>query len=243
MLTLSRIEQLKAMALRKLIHVVLSVFLIIPFIINLNAYGISTTLYFTLIALGVSVIYVIQVKRPIITIVLLDALTSARRSILQQITKSPIGSAIPIDTLDDGLMRLEKTVKELLESVERDYERRGGYLGILMGAIGVLISQLLTGNYVIYGIISVIVYDTMSAIGGVLLGRVRLPFSNATMEGALVGMASLAIVLSLLTNQVIGSLAITVVAALAEAYGMEDNLAIPVTTSLMAMALRLPIIT
>ncbi|GAB6946404.1 phosphatidate cytidylyltransferase [Vulcanisaeta sp. JCM 16161] len=240
---MSRIEQLKAMALRKLIHVVLSVFLIIPFIINLNAYGISTTLYFTLIALGVSVIYVIQVKRPIITIVLLDALTSARRSILQQITKSPIGSAIPIDTLDDGLMRLEKTVKELLESVERDYERRGGYLGILMGAIGVLISQLLTGNYVIYGIISVIVYDTMSAIGGVLLGRVRLPFSNATMEGALVGMASLAIVLSLLTNQVIGSLAITVVAALAEAYGMEDNLAIPVTTSLMAMALRLPIIT
>ncbi|WP_054849771.1 hypothetical protein [Vulcanisaeta sp. JCM 14467] len=129
------------MALRKLIHVVLSVFLIIPFIVNLNAYGISTTLYFALIALGVSVIYVIQVKRPIITIVLLDALTSARRSILQQITKSPIGSAIPIDTLDDGLMRLERTVKELLESVERDYERRGGYLGILMGAIGVLISS------------------------------------------------------------------------------------------------------
>ncbi|WP_243678406.1 hypothetical protein [Vulcanisaeta distributa] len=142
-------------------------------------------------------------------------------------------------------MRLEKTVKELLESVERDYERRGGYLGILMGAIGgVLISQLLTGNYVIYGIISVIVYDTMSAIGGVLLGRVRLPpFSNATMEGTLVGMASLAIVLFLFTNQLISSLAVTVVAALAEAYGMEDNLAIPVTTSLIAMALRLPVIT
>ncbi|MGC9153986.1 MAG: phosphatidate cytidylyltransferase, partial [Vulcanisaeta sp.] len=235
--------QLKAMALRKLIHVVLSVFLIIPFIVNLGVYGISMTLYFALIALGVSVIYVIQVKRPIITVILLDALTSARRSILQQVIKSPIGSAIPIDTLDDGLMRLEKTVKELLESVERDYERRGGYLGILMGAIGVLISLLLTNNYVIYGIISVIVYDTMSALGGVLLGRVKLPFSNATMEGALVGMTSLVTVLFLLTNQLIGSLAITVVAALAEAYGMEDNLAIPVTTSLIAMVLKLPIIT
>ncbi|MGC9178630.1 MAG: phosphatidate cytidylyltransferase [Vulcanisaeta sp.] len=242
MLTLSRIEQLKAMALRKLIHVVLSVFLIIPFIVNLGVYGISMTLYFALIALGVSVIYVIQVKRPIITVILLDALTSARRSILQQVIKSPIGSAIPIDTLDDGLMRLEKTVKELLESVERDYERRGGYLGILMGAIGVLISLLLTNNYVIYGIISVIVYDTMSALGGVLLGRVKLPFSNATMEGTLVGMASLVTVLFLLTNQLIGSLTITVVAALSEAYGMEDNLAIPVTTSLIAMVLKLPII-
>jgi len=239
---LSRIEQLKAMALRKLIHVVLSVFLIIPFIVNLGVYGISMTLYFALIALGVSVIYVIQVKRPIITVILLDALTSARRSILQQVIKSPIGSAIPIDTLDDGLMRLEKTVKELLESVERDYERRGGYLGILMGAIGVLISLLLTNNYVIYGIISVIVYDTMSALGGVLLGRVKLPFSNATMEGTLVGMASLVTVLFLLTNQLIGSLTITVVAALSEAYGMEDNLAIPVTTSLIAMVLKLPII-
>ncbi|WP_148224614.1 phosphatidate cytidylyltransferase [Vulcanisaeta moutnovskia] len=242
MLTLSRIEQLKAMALRKLIHVVLSVFLIIPFIVNLGVYGISMTLYFALIALGVSVIYVIQVKRPIITVILLDALTSARRSILQQVIKSPIGSAIPIDTLNDGLMRLEKTVKELLESVERDYERRGGYLGILMGAIGVLISLLLTNNYVIYGIISVIVYDTMSALGGVLLGRVKLPFSNATMEGTLVGMASLVTVLFLLTNQLIGSLTITVVAALSEAYGMEDNLAIPVTTSLIAMVLKLPII-
>ncbi len=239
---MSRIEQLKAMALRKLIHVVLSVFLIIPFIVNLGVYGISMTLYFALIALGVSVIYVIQVKRPIITVILLDALTSARRSILQQVIKSPIGSAIPIDTLDDGLMRLEKTVKELLESVERDYERRGGYLGILMGAIGVLISLLLTNNYVIYGIISVIVYDTMSALGGVLLGRVKLPFSNATMEGTLVGMASLVTVLFLLTNQLIGSLTITVVAALSEAYGMEDNLAIPVTTSLIAMVLKLPII-
>ncbi|ADY00410.1 phosphatidate cytidylyltransferase [Vulcanisaeta moutnovskia 768-28] len=220
----------------------LSVFLIIPFIVNLGVYGISMTLYFALIALGVSVIYVIQVKRPIITVILLDALTSARRSILQQVIKSPIGSAIPIDTLNDGLMRLEKTVKELLESVERDYERRGGYLGILMGAIGVLISLLLTNNYVIYGIISVIVYDTMSALGGVLLGRVKLPFSNATMEGTLVGMASLVTVLFLLTNQLIGSLTITVVAALSEAYGMEDNLAIPVTTSLIAMVLKLPII-
>ena len=239
---MSRLEQLRAMALRKLIHVVLSVFLVIPFIVNLGIYGISTTLYFTLITLGVSVIYVIQVKRPIITIMLLDALTSARRSILQQITKSPISSAIPLDTLDDSLMKLEKTVKELLDNVERDYERRGGYLGILMGAIGVLISQLLTGNYVIYGIVSVIVYDTMSALGGTLLGRVKLPFSNATMEGALVGMASLAIVLFILTNQLVGSLAITVVAALAEAYGMEDNLAIPVTTSLVALVLKLPII-
>ncbi|MGC9152414.1 MAG: phosphatidate cytidylyltransferase [Vulcanisaeta sp.] len=242
MLILNRIQQLKVVALRKLIHVVLSVFLIIPFIININAYGLSTTLYFTIITLGVSVIYIIQVKRPIITLVLLDALTSARRSVLQQLTKSPISSAIPIEVLDDGLMRLEKTVKDLLESVERDYERRGGYLGILMGAIGVLVSQLLTGNYVIYGIISIIVYDTMSALGGTLIGRVKLPFSSATIEGMLVGMTALAIILYIFTNKLIGSLAVTVVAALAEAYGMEDNLAIPVTTSLIAMVLRLPLI-
>jgi len=240
---LSRIEALKAMALRKLIHVVLSVFLVIPFIINLSTYGLTNTLYFTIITLGVSVIYVIQVKRPIITIMLLDALTSARRSILQQMMKSPISSAIPFEILDDGLIRLERTVKDLLESVERDYERRGGYLGILMGALGVLISQLLTGNYVIYGIISIIVYDTMSALGGVLVGRVRLPFTNATMEGTLIGMLSLALVLYVITGQLIGTLAITVTAALAEAYGLEDNLAIPIATSLIAMALGMPIIT
>jgi dolichol kinase len=240
---LGRIEQLKAVALRKLIHVVLSVFLIIPFIIDLSNYGLTNTLYFTVIALGASIIYAVQVKRPIITLVIIDAITSVRKSILQQLSKSPIGSVIFLETVEDGLIRLEKTFKDLLETVERDYERRSGYLGILMGAIGVLLSQLLVGNYVIYGIMSLIIYDTMSALGGVLMGRVKLPFSNATMEGALIGMASLALVLYLITGRLIGTLAITVTAALAEAYGIEDNLAIPITTSLIAAALGMPIIT
>ncbi|MFP3216967.1 MAG: phosphatidate cytidylyltransferase, partial [Vulcanisaeta sp.] len=139
MSTLGRIEQLKAVALRKLIHVVLSVFLIIPFIINLSNYGLTNTLYFTIIALGASIIYAVQVKRPIITLVIIDAITSVRKSILQQLSKSPIGSVIFLETVEDGLIRLEKTFKDLLETVERDYERRSGYLGILMGAIGVLL--------------------------------------------------------------------------------------------------------
>jgi len=240
---LSRIEQLIAIALRKLIHVILSVFLIIPFIINLNAYGLTRTLYFTIITLGVSIIYVVQIKRPIITVVLLDSLVSARRAIRQQLIRSPLSSAMPLEVFDEGLERLEKTVRDLLESVERDYERRGGYLGVLMGALGVLIGQLLTGDYVIYGILSVIIYDTISALSGVLVGRVRLPYSNATIEGMLFGMLFLSIILYAFTGQLIGTLAITVTTALAEAYGIEDNLTIPVASSLMAMAMKMPIIT
>jgi len=51
------------------------------------------------------------------------------------------------------------------------------------------------------------------------------------------------LVLYVITGQLIGTLAITVTAALAEAYGLEDNLAIPIATSLIAMALGMPIIT
>lgn len=240
---MSRLEKLRAMALRKLIHVVLSIFLIVPYIVNLNLIGLTMQLYFTILMIGVAFIYVIQVKRPIITTMLTDALVSARRIILQQLTKTSPNLLSSFEMLDEGLLRLEKTMKELLESVERDYERRGGYLGILMGMVGVLASNLITGNYVFYGIISVIVYDTMSALGGTLLGRVNLPFSNATIEGMLVGMASLLIILLLFTNNLIGSLAITVAAALAETYGIEDNLTIPIVTSLMALALKMPVIT
>lgn len=240
---MSRLEKLKAIALRKLIHVVLSIFLIIPYIVNLNLIGLSMQLYFTILMVGVAFIYVIQVKRPIITAIFTDALVSARRIILQQLTKASPNLLGSFEMLDEGLLRLEKTMRELLESVERDYERRGGYLGILMGIVGVLASNLITGNYVFYGIVSIIVYDTMSALGGTLIGKVNLPFSNATIEGALVGMASLLAILLLITGNLIGSLAITVAVALAEAYGIEDNLTIPIVASLMALALRMPIIT
>ncbi|WP_069808015.1 phosphatidate cytidylyltransferase [Vulcanisaeta thermophila] len=239
---MNRLEKLKAIALRKLIHVVLSVFLIIPYIANLSLIGLTTQLYFTILMVSVAFIYVIQVKRPIITAMIMDVLVSARRTILQQIMKTSPNLMSSFEALDEGLLRLERTMRELLDVVERDYERRGGYLGILMGIVGVLASNLIAGDYVFYGIISLIVYDTMSALGGTLLGRVNLPFSNATMEGMLVGMASLFIILFPLTGNLISSLAITVAAALAEAYGIEDNLTIPIVTSLMALVLKTPII-
>ncbi len=235
---MSKLESLKAMTFRKAIHIALSIFLVIPFIADLSIIGLDMTTYFALLTLVASIIYSIQIKRPLITMVIQDVIETARRAVQHQL--EPLRDRQ--DVLSEGLLKLERHFRAILETVERDYERKGGFLGVLMGAIGVTLSCIFTNWYAVYGIVSIIVYDTASALGGVLFGRNRLPMSNATLEGALTGIAALTLTLYLITGNPIDSLIVSLVAAIAEAYGVEDNLSIPVTTSVTAMALKLPLV-
>lgn len=226
--------------MRKVVHVLLSTVLLLPYLVDLSKYGLTPLLYYSLAATGASLVYAAQIRRPMLTQALLDALLNARQVFFQQLEKYPRNVKEQVDALNEGLNKLEVSIREFVNSVERDYERRGGYLGMLMGAIGVLLADILAGNYVVYGVLSVMVYDTMSAVGGVALGRVRIPFTNSTLEGTLVGMACLALLLFLLTGALGSALFIPATAAVTEMIGIEDNLSIPLTTSIVAMALRLP---
>lgn len=39
-----------------------------------------------------------------------------------------------------------KQLEELIDTVERDYERRHGYLGVLMGAVGFTVALIILGR-------------------------------------------------------------------------------------------------
>lgn len=236
---MSRFRELRALAYRKLMHILLSILLIIPYIVDLEIYGISAVEYYVILTVIASLVYSAQVKRPIITVVLMDTVSNARKAILQQLSKVP-DLPVPLESLNDGLTRLEQSFREIMSDIERDYERRSGYLGILMGMVGILTSQIVAGNHALYGLLSLMIYDTVSAIAGTLLGHVKLPYSNATMEGLLVGVGALALILFLITNNPVAAIAISIIAALAEAYGIEDNLTIPITVSLASTVLGLP---
>jgi len=238
----SRYLKLKSIGLRKVIHVSLSALLLVPYLVALNQYGLTPTLYYALLATTASVLYAAQVKKPILTQAMIDAVVNARQVFLLQSEKYPKNVKDQIDALSDSLNKFERNVRDFLEYLERDYEKRGGYLGILMGSLGVLLAQVFSGNYVIYGILSVMIYDTMSAVGGVTLGRLKIPLTNSTVEGSLIGMLSLSVVLFALTRDLSLAFTIPLTAAITETIGIEDNFTIPLTTSVLAMALKFPLV-
>ncbi len=136
--------------------------------------------------------------------------------------------------------RLENTVlqlTEMIEGMERDYERRAGYVGLLYGVIGVSISYMLFDGFAIYGIGGLATTDVFSSLVGSRAGRRRLPLSDGTLEGFLAGFAAYLLPL-LMFEHPARALAIALASSIAELYGIEDNLSIPVAASLAAWATR-----
>jgi len=239
--SLSRINRLKSLLYRKLIHLLLSLLLIVPLFTGLSS--IDTQLYYTVILIGVSLLYIYQVKKPLISVVIRDALEDARHNVRANILKMTEAlNATIVKELLVSMDRLEYMFSEFVRSIERDYERKWGYLGVLMGVVGVYASFVITGDYAYYGVLALIFYDTSSALFGTLIGRVRMPYSNTTIEGILMGTLVFSLVLAALIGiSYLPILYLTGIAlGVAESYSGEDNLTIPIVASLMAYLFKLP---
>ncbi len=239
-----RLTELKLLALRKLAHVSLSIFLIIPYIADLSITGLSTLQYYTILTIASAIIYCIQVKKPIISTMLSEAISNIRNTIIQQLSKLNDSGIINMSIITEHLLKFESSFKEILENVKRDYERRGGYLGILMGMLGVFLSYIIVHDYVIYGIISLIVYDTLSAFYGILIGRTKIPYTHVTLEGTLMGILTYTLILYIFIPQVgiLKIITLSIAIGLAECYGIEDNFSIPIVASLITYCLNFPMI-
>lgn len=136
--------------------------------------------------------------------------------------------------------RFEKTVlqlTEIIEGMERDYERRAGYVGLLYGVIGVSASYMLFEGFAIYGIGGLATTDVFASLVGSRAGRRRMPFSDGTLEGFLAGFAAYLLLL-LAFEHPARAVAIALASSMAELYGVEDNLSIPVVASFAAWATR-----
>ncbi|MFP3211162.1 MAG: phosphatidate cytidylyltransferase [Thermocladium sp.] len=236
---MSRIARIKALLYRKLFHLILSVFLIAPFIIGLQLQLI--TYYYLILLFLAAMLYATQLKRPIISLVISEALDDARQSFRDQLIK--ILGTIQRGGGDEVIItfnKLESMFNETLKNIERDYEKRGGYLGVLMGAIGVYASYTAFGSYAAYGILALIFYDTFSALIGTAIGRHKLPYSTSTIEGSIGGLAIYMLVLLVLGLRPIDLAALGAAVVVSEAYGVEDNLTIPLIASLVAFLLGTP---
>ncbi|MCD6348174.1 MAG: hypothetical protein J7L91_00930, partial [Candidatus Korarchaeota archaeon] len=137
--------------LRKLIHIAFSALLLVP--VMLSPFLSPVVVYAAALAIG-GWVYSIQVKGP-------PQWLRAGMQIPQ-----PKG----VETVLDSFNRL-------VNLVERDYERRAGWLGTLSGLIGVSSTYFLFGPLAVYGIIALILTDGFSSIVGISIGKTRLPMS------------------------------------------------------------------
>ena len=238
---LSRIDRVKALLYRKLIHLLLSILLIAPLVVGLKESYIE--IYYTILLIGSSFLYIYQVKKPLISVVIRSTLEDARNNVKLSIMKvAEMLNMTSVKELLVSMDRLEYTFSEFVKSIERDYEKKWGYLGVLMGMVGVYISYVMVNTYAYYGVLALMFYDTFSALFGSLIGRTRMPYSSTTIEGIVMG----ALVFSLVVGLLIGLSYLTwlyiigLALGVAESYSGEDNLTIPIVASLLTYFLRFP---
>lgn len=202
--------------LRKIIHMLFSLLLVIPLIFR--DYIEPGIIYGAALAFG-GVIYSMQVKGPP------EWLRASMQ--LPQIKQ---------------LESLIESFERLVSMVERDYERRSGWLGLMSGLIGGASSYFIFGFHVIYGVLGLLLVDGISTIVGMNIGVIKVPFTNKTVEGTLAGFLSFSVALTIITGNFSSSLIVASVSSLAELYGIEDNITVPLVASALAYLVAPPLL-
>jgi dolichol kinase len=223
---------IRGLLVRKSFHIAGAVLLAVPLFVK-----VEPSLYYAALALIAGIFYSIQVKRPQMLLDLRRDIFESLEDVFESLDKLvPVGRAdlkVQYDALLDS-------IEKAIEAAERDYEKRGGYLGLLMGAVGILISYNIFGpTGLLPAVVGLAVYDSFSALVGTAMGRHRLPAVDATVEGMLGGAVPTFAVLIAAGYGPLASLVITAFVAAAEAYGIEDNLTIPIAAAAAAYIMSL----
>ncbi|RLE65899.1 MAG: hypothetical protein DRJ38_02935 [Thermoprotei archaeon] len=234
---------------RKLLHVTFCLGLLLPYLpLPFSVFfknGFSPSVYYSILAAIATTINAIQIKRPLIRIELKNILQEKRRKLIEDLLKIlPADESLVSKSLEyeEKIRKLEDHFNDYIDRMERSYERIGGYIGVTHGIIGVLISNILFENYVIYGILALMIVDPAAAVFGATIGRHAIPKTDGTMEGSIAAFISFFSILIFFKLNLLSAITLSLVATLAELLSIEDNLVIPLATSAVAYVLQLPFI-
>lgn len=220
-------EKLRSILLRKGLHITLCFVLLVPYTQLGSSIGIDPLAYYALLAAAAATLNAYQIKRS-----LLISKISVK-AILDRFS----ASLTTIPEVASIMLRVEKLVEDLLRDVEREYERRSGYVGLTFGAIGTLTSYALFADHTLLGVLALMVVDPIAAVVGYKWGRLRIGENRRSIEGSVAAAASYLMLLVALGYDLPYSLILSIVASLTEAISVEDNLLIPLVVSAASYAL------
>ncbi|MDW8034623.1 MAG: hypothetical protein RMI79_06820 [Nitrososphaerota archaeon] len=221
--------------MRKSLHIILSLILLLPFLLDYFKIYVDSAVFYSVLSILVLILNAIQIKRPLLRSEVKNFMQENREKFFKDIKnilplKSQVTSHI-LDKIDEKIREVEELIDNQLSAMERDYEKRGGYVGLTYGVLGVTLSYFLFRRHAFYGVISIATLDSISTIVGGLKGTHKLPFTNKTFEGSLSGALLFFTILIIIGISPLDSLIITILATLVEAYAVEDNLLLPLVVS------------
>ncbi|MGC9069137.1 MAG: hypothetical protein ACP5IZ_09225 [Thermoprotei archaeon] len=205
--------------LRKLIHMLFSIIMYLPIYIA-HIINVNPVQFYGFIIAFATWVYALKVKGPPPGINIDEIMRKVRDTSEQfKIIEKAISS-----------------IEQVISDVEREYEKRAGWIGLLAGAIGISVSYILFNDIFVIGVLALAVLDGIAAIAGITLGKIRIPYSHGTVEGTIAGALSYFLVL-LFFMKPVSALMTTLTATIAELYGVEDNITVPISATAMYFAL------
>lgn len=224
--------------IRKSLHFILSLILLLPFILSYFKIVFDKAIFYSILSILTLTFNAIQIKRPLLRSEVKKFMRDSREKFFVEIKNFiPVRSHVTsnvLDKIEEKIRGIEDLIDYQLSTVERDYEKRGGYVGLTYGVLGVTISYFLFNDYAFYGVISLATIDSISTLIGRLAGTHRLPFIDKTFEGSISGFVGFLTILILIGVSPLNSLVLSTLAAIVEAYAIEDNLLLPISVSFLS---------
>lgn len=238
---------LKREIFRKILHLVLALLMAVPLIPYYNqiftdigfSYN-ATLLTYALITFACAFVNSLQIRAPSIYTVSLKMLKDFRKKVVEYISSMGVENVSDIlRSIDSAFDRHEERFTEFIASVEREYERRYGYIGITFTSTSITLSYVLFGSLpTLYGILALAVVDSTTAIATLLTEKKCRKILKHTIISILIAFAIYTTICFLVNNNIAVSLAIASTAIITELLSPEDNLTIPIITALLASLLH-----
>lgn len=235
--------------LRKVLHVVFSLMLLIPFAqayrdlaASLWLGGLDPTLAtLALLLFGAAFVNSLQVRLPDVRNRFLKTSADIRKRILETLesTARDAPYAVLVENIIKSIARYEERFLEFISMVERDYELRYGYICITFGLLSVTMSYVLFGPWAVYGILALAVVDSVSSIATLYTQNRRKLLKHSDISIAIT-FAVFTLMLVPVAADPWKAIAIASAAVVTELASPEDNLTLPIITTAASYLLQAP---
>jgi len=237
-------RRMESELLRKLVHVALALLLLLPLsswyeqlTVRAGFKGDAALSTYVLLLVAALFVSTLRVRKPELRESILKISKDARRLVLQHVKSlGPLHEVV--NGIEQALDRAEQGFFALVDAVERDYEKRYGYVAAICAVASVLASYALFGPAATArGILALAVVDPLASVLTLLIGGRKILKHNPLSVAA----SALAFAAALLAagERPLRALLLGAAVSLIELISPEDNLTLPLGTAVLSYLLEL----